>query len=133
MKLEEIIPYLPYGLEVIHNNSGEKYRLLAYWQFGAHENDNNCIIYGYILYRYPNIQNIKNFTPILRPKSTITDEWLSEINCDLSAQIELKDYAEGLRYYSDLPYRLILVLLENHIDIFGLIEKGEAIDFNTLK
>ena len=32
-----------------------------------------------------------------------------------------------------LPYSIFEILLKNHFDVFGLIEKGLAIDINTIK
>ena len=31
-----------------------------------------------------------------------------------------------------LPYNIVSKLFENHFDVFGLIEKGLAIDINTI-
>ena len=39
----------------------------------------------------------------------------------------------GFPNHLDLKVNDYNILLENHFDIFGLIEKGLAIDMNTLK
>jgi hypothetical protein len=41
----------------------------------------------------------------------------------------LRNFASGKLSISDLKFSLVLSLLEEHIDIFGFIGKGQAIDF----
>jgi len=48
--------------------------------------------------------------------------------------INYQDYRkEKINPYSDFKYWEMQVLLKWHFDVFGLIEKGLAIDINTLK
>lgn len=84
---------------------------------------------GYAIHLY---QNVK---PFLKPLS------------DLIKEIELKTANFGYendkliylfssndtQTYQDLEYSTILYLLKNHYDFHFLIEKGLAIDINTLK
>ncbi|NIV12884.1 MAG: hypothetical protein GWN62_16865 [Aliifodinibius sp.] len=77
--------------------------------------------------------------PILRPLSDLT----KEIEHNGERFIPIKNIGKTSTFYGDTPicniekdYRLWAVwefekLLEWHFDIFGLIEKGLAIDINT--
>ena len=44
--------------------------------------------------------------------------------------LSMNDYDE---MYKEIHYDIIQELIERHFDIFGLIEKGLAIDINTLE
>jgi len=76
--------------------------------------------------------------PILRPLSDLTKE--IEVNGEkfvpetyLSwATLELLKLHDHVTRLEAAPYFDILKLLEWHFDVFGLIEKGFAIDINTL-
>lgn len=43
------------------------------------------------------------------------------------------DHIYKIKNFDNCPYRIIEKLFEWHFDIYGLIEKGLAIDINTLK
>lgn len=98
--------------------------------------------------------------PILRPLSELTEEnWKNEVlgyYADLDIDISIynsgndnkNDFGLSITYklmgevFTDLlinrgrtketPYHFFNWLIENHFDVFGLIEKGLAIDINTL-
>ena len=67
----------------------------------------------------------KGIKPILRPLSDLTKEGFVYLHNYLTKEID--------NDISLLHYRDIQILLKNHFDVFGLIEKGLAIDINTLK
>ena len=84
------------------------------------------------------IEVIKSI-PILRPLSDF-------IGCDMNS-FEFKvvhqiscfyDNGDYLRLYDkeididSLPFYVIKILIANHFDIAGLIEKGEAVDYHTI-
>lgn len=145
MKLEatQIIPYVSYGLKVKSKRHFCKYgeetilkvngiafqdtAEIHYWQYEfVFDND----------LKFANI-NEKGFKPILRPLSYLTKE--IEVNGEkfvphikLGGRPNLKDY--DIEYLSnhinDMSFGLIKQLIEWHFDVFGLIEKGLAIDFN---
>jgi len=93
--------------------------------------------------------------PILRPLSDLTDEVLKEMFNDQDLDISRMKYAIVCNYqlmgewfketivlrkvFNDdyaaftMSGWLLMKLFENHLDVFGLIEKGLAIDINTLK
>lgn len=63
--------------------------------------------------------------PILRP--------LSDLELDeFENKIFNREYIIDKETESDLSYYEWCFLFENHFDVFGLIEKGLAIDINTL-
>lgn len=85
---------------------------------------------------------ISDIKPILRPLSSITIDWFHNnidkdiesflINCEPEhdhLSIEVVDKVLGTSAFSYDEYRL---LFRDHFDIHGLINKGLAIDINTL-
>lgn len=114
LELKHITPYLPYKVKVssIH-----------------HLNARNGI--GGIEHILTTKNN--NFKLHLRPLSDLTKEYLELNNKDsvgrwsLICKYEYK-YILDCVYYNEMQF-----LLEHHFDVFGLIEKGLAIDINTLE
>lgn len=80
-----------------------------------------------------NYKDNTDFKPILRPLSDLTPKYLGELNLDISTEIQLDKVATKFILPTDVNYTIFIVLLKNHFDVFGLIEKGLAIDINTLK
>lgn len=73
---------------------------------------------------------------ILRPMSDYTNingKAMSELNCDLSHQMEICDLANGIMGYWNISHGAVQVMQKNFIDYQGLIEKSLAIDVNTLE
>lgn len=84
--------------------------------------------------------------PILRPLSELDQILLSEfekyhknIDCDneiielfCEEHIKTNDLILEINIES-LPFDTVIWMIKNHFDIAGLIEKGEAIDVNTLQ
>jgi hypothetical protein len=83
--------------------------------------------------------------PILRPLSDLTKEIdntddliysiINELSSVCDAYWEWLDSCNSVIIPDNLkqaPYELIISLLENHYDIYGLIDDGLAIDINTL-
>ena len=95
--------------------------------------------------------------PILRPLSDLTKEITNSLNQTFvfTETLEIGDDDNGTEYdygniktikslefisennnFHDvhyLPYLLVQDLIKNHFDVFGIIEKGLAIDINTLE
>lgn len=81
--------------------------------------------------------------PILRPMSSLTNDSLRAemYKRDHPSHIDwttderesiIKDH--GFEYWlKDIPYIITQYLFENHYDVFSLIDKGLAVDMNTLK
>lgn len=72
----------------------------------------------------PSFDRVK---PILHP---LTD--FRKLNLDIMDEIEIINIIDKLNIIENANFRLLLRLVEEHFDIAGLIEKGEAIDVNTL-
>lgn len=106
LKLREIAPYLPYGLKM-------KYCLEkgSVWEL--------CI---------KNFNAITDFDkPILHP---LSDYLKFEDVLDEMSIVNHADIENG--FVNLLPYSAMEKMFENHIDVFGLINKDLAIDINTL-
>lgn len=124
LELKHLAPYLPYELKIARLSIDSKFKRIEY-SFRA----TNLIE----VLRYDNLK------PILRPLSDLTKE--IEVNEDkfiphikLGGRPNLKDY--DIEYLSknidNISYGFVSKLIEWHFDVFGLIEKGLAIDINTL-
>jgi hypothetical protein len=66
------------------------------------------------------------FKLLLRPMSALDDKALSEINCDLTDQITIRDIRDKQVGYWSAPYEVIQILIKNHYDVFNLLEQGLA-------
>ena len=125
LELKHLAPYLPYELKAICTQ------------------DINGVLYKHInlterFYSMPTAI-LTNFKPILRPLSDLTkviqhngDEFIPCIEYNY-----IKDELEELSsldcsYIRYTRYNVVSILFELHFDVFGLIEKGLAIDINTL-
>jgi len=145
LELKHIAPYLPYGLMCEVTDKGKKtiaklsgaYIDSSYAFFDTVESE-----HGY--------EGIK---PILRPYSDLTDEFLEKLFNGLALDVIRTKYAliiniqiMGEWFKEIISFRkyngenqlsmsadLYNKLIENHFDVFGLIDKGLAIDINTLK
>jgi len=130
LKLEHLAPYLPYGLKcwsttIILNS----------------ETENRIYEMGLI-----SLRGVLKGTgiPILRPLSDLTKEIAVNGKTFVPKELlEARYYTldlykqcdriiEDSRWINQCDYLLIQHLLEWHFDVFGLIEKGLAIDINTL-
>ena len=79
-----------------------------------------------------------NILPVLRPISSLTIENMKEFSGSDFKRYSIEYLETILETYkkeistNSLSYRLMQKLFENHFDVFGLIEKGLAVDINTL-
>lgn len=127
MKLETkyLAPYLPYKIIMQCGTIGRRILTHDYW-------DDNKVCLETVL-------KSDNIKPILRPLSDLTKEididepnvlfrdWI-ESEFDINIILFTRQFDIDM-----LPYNVIEYLLEWHFDIFGLIEKGLAIDKNTIE
>ena len=131
LELKHLAPYLPYGLKYFDKDTNELtvMRSISY--------EINLIDMG-----WGNAHCLDEFKPILRPLSDLNKkiqkaefymsfyDHLERINpstyktqnCAL-----MLDGAIEMQYYNDYQF-----LFEHHFDVFGLIEKGLAININTI-
>lgn len=131
LKLEHVAPYLPYGLKIQYLEN-EIVELVGF--------NRNTIYHTTGFF----VELPCNLKPILRPLSDLTKMfngdscyisymWYSIISTD-SDCFDKDEFFETceLGMINNLPYIVIPFLLEHHFDVFGLIDKGLAIDINTL-
>jgi hypothetical protein len=133
IKLEEIVCYLPYGLKfyVFDDPAIEKKYLKQY------PNGNSRVDLTFENFKEKIYKD--GFKPILHPLSDLTKE--IEVNGEKFVPNLHKDF--NLFIQSDLEYFIsnihfahffqIKKLYQWHFDIHNLIERGLAIDINTLK
>ena len=131
MKLEtkHLAPYLPYKLKGIYEMSSKQKQetLQAIDTLGKCRTDEDLRWF-----------EIKMFKPILQPLFNdnfdytifLMDNFPEEKWADAYNDI-MNGVGFGVKI-EQIPYELHEFLFENHIDVFGLIEKGLAIDINTL-
>lgn len=131
---------LPYGLKVQHFDSNKESEHLC--KIEIWHNEEVTISDGE--YEYDLLSN--DCFPILHPLSDLTKE-IEHIKLDLNLNIESENYNYlGIINYSHaffldgfqvgimaMPFFFIQKLIELHFDIARLIDKGEAIDVNTLE
>lgn len=133
MKLEtkHLAPYLPYNLKCEVLNSGEEKEIgemIAVY-------DDNSACFGNIIESEKGFEYIK---PILKPMLDF-ETYFAKI---FETNKEIKEYLNAgfitidkdmLTYKPEcMPFGVVQLAFKHHFDIFGLIEKGLAIDINTL-
>jgi len=138
MKLEvkHLALYLPYRLKVL-DASCKKYLVVWFTPKGQEK----CVNIGDVFFEKTSIIKSQKYKPILRPLSDLTKEnkdglnyieWLIETYYTIGVENQINRIEEDLRWLSHCDYFLVQHLIEWHFDVFGLIEKGLAIDINTL-
>ena len=144
LKKEEITPYLPYGLKVLSSFSESATISSLHLTDLESRKAVNLQLDGVpITFRGDNLDSIK---PILRPLSDLTkeievngnkfipyeDDYLSDAICSYENLDLLCEYNGDISNDSTIPYPIMSLLFQWHFDVFGLIEKGLAIDINTI-
>ena len=132
MKLEtkHLAPYLPYNLKCEVLNSGQEKEI---GEMIAVYNDGSAC-FGNIVESEKGFEYIK---PILQPLFNdnfdytifLMDNFPEEKWADAYNDI-MNGVGFGVKI-EQIPYELHDFLFKNHIDVFGLIEEGLAIDINT--
>jgi hypothetical protein len=137
LELKHLAPYLPYKLKCLAQGEDKKVfdiqGITDFTDVDLHEKG-----------RTVNEQyDIEDVFPILRPLSDLTKE--IEVNGEkfvpFTNNVSMYQFIDGAFYCNnygkfleikEMPYIVIEKLFEWHFDVFGLIEKGLAIDINTL-
>jgi len=136
LELKHLAPYLPYGLKMNRNVfigelitlKNDKDSIAETFEFQV-----TCSIW------WENTNDCNHYKPILRPLSDLTKEITH--NGETFVPIEeyhylrfeeISNYKSGGIWLNHIHFREYNVLIELHFDVFGLIEKGLAIDINTL-
>lgn len=122
--LEELAPYLPYGLKVVCYTEGYPEEVCTMITLshnvlvGKSQDDGASEIYDF--------EDVK---PILRPLSDLDKGMFDEEAEYLIARI-IKGHTI---HYGSLSYTTIQYLSKNHYDFQNLIMKGLAVDINTIE
>lgn len=127
MKLEikHLAPYLPYGLKAKFQAKNKKTcRKYVIGTISVMYSDCSICCYDTVN------ATPDNFKPILRPLSDYADinsDAMNSLNCDMSEQINLNEFAIGYICLGSLYQSTYDLCLKNHIDVFGLIDQGLAL------
>lgn len=136
LELKHLAPYLPYGLKMEKNKDNHAVRLNTYYILTGVLSD-SAIGWGDkpILRPLSDLTKEGGFNLDSLPKDIICGEWVQEFYDLINNRVNDPDLDyDEIQYLIELaPYKFIEALLENHFDVFGLIEKGLAIDINTLE
>lgn len=123
--MKHIAPYLPYKVQMAFIVREEIVKIGTLNNISVNNSDTHPIRYS--IYTLNELEHEWMFKPILKPLSYIfKDNFLLEKADDFCIEMIENNKIECL------PFGYVQLLLEHHIDIFGLIESGQAIDINTL-
>jgi len=131
LELKHLAPYLPYGLKMKDIYSCDNDTLLGVYRYGSElgyqvKNEDHL---NPVFYPFENVEHKPILRPLsdlkdgVHPRAIFTNHELDTIDNNLLLEDEP---------YWGLPYQKVVALIENHFDVFGLIDKGLAIDINTL-
>ena len=122
LELKHLAPYLPYGLKCIFLNETELRSIDFLTRRCSFTNGMSCPV---------NHEGSHYFQPILRPLSDLKGSGLKLSSYTMQ---QTSNLTVGLEWgiFSTSPYTDLVILFENHFDVFGLIESGLAVDINTL-
>tara|TARA_R110000823_G_scaffold238640_1_gene363956 strand:- start:2406 stop:2807 length:402 start_codon:yes stop_codon:yes gene_type:complete len=131
LELKHLAPYLPYGLKYV-TQSGKIFKSECKDSFEIRIIKGNSP-QGNKQYHSLTLGKIRKglFKPILRVLSDLTKE-IEEGKPMFFPSHQLIKHIEQQKDIFNCSYSEIDYLIRNHFDVFGLIEKGLAIDINTL-
>ena len=137
LQIKHLAPYLPYGLKLQYVVR-EKVEKTGIMKSIIHNEDETHPTKVSI--EWGDAEHIWMFKPLLRSLSEIknyfqpifdTDKEVNEfLSYETLTPFSIEDLENCLPEY--IPYGSFKVLLKHHFDVFGLIEKGLAVDINTL-
>lgn len=123
LQVNEIAPYLPYSVKVLMPESNKKGCKKKVIGTVSAVYDDATIVCHDTVNATPN-----RFKLILRP--------LSDLYLNLSEHNEIRDNIRIANYTikkaDDISYSLFELFLKHHFDIFGLIDKGLAVDYSLI-
>lgn len=130
LELKHLAPYLPYGLRVIHGD-GRKLEMTCGNILGKKEK-HVMEINGVLNSQYGPYKTKPILRPLIEYKNfeDILDEFSENDHESLEDAFFL--LGRSLNCFDFINYSQIQLMFKHHIDVFGLIEKGLAIDINTL-
>lgn len=139
LKVEELTPYLPFKLKCFVVNDGKE----QVGTLSAVYDNGECVFHDIVEAQ----QGFESVKPLLRPLSYLTKEIehngekfvpirklleANNFNLEKMETEYINSFAKSM-VEIQIAYDDAQLLLRWHFDIFGLIEKGLAIDINTLK
>lgn len=133
LKLEEINPYLPYGLIFQTNDDCKLFKATTFYQDGVAYDDNS-----------ESWNSFEDIKPLLFPLSCLDQEInvngetfvpideISEKYYTLNYESQMKRIIEDSIWINHCEYLLVLELIKNKIDVFNLIGQGKALNVLTI-
>ena len=76
----------------------------------------------------PYLADCTGVKPILHHLSSLDAKYFKDNGIDLDAEIEIAELENGLRTINSMHFSIVQLCFKNHIDIFCLIESGQAIE-----
>ena len=136
LEVKHLAPYLPYGLKLQYVVR-EKVEQTGIMKSISHNEDETHPTRVSISAMY-NEEHIWMFKPMLRRKThlhTLQSEILVRWGGGLSDRAKaqwLKEITDDMLYsaFNSLRYDFVELMLENHIDVFGLIDAGLATELS---
>lgn len=139
LEIKHLAPYLPYDLKVTFEADEHEHTLVGLVNWS----DEIMVLSPFNDYGRSNIKNCK---PILRPLSDLTKEIMVNgedfVPYEYCVFVEAMLVNEYLEYLCEaksdlsedrlLPYSIVQLLFEWRFDVFGLIEKGLAVNINSV-
>ena len=122
LEVKHLAPYLPYKIKGRSRNTGTIFTITGF-------NDRNSITtYGDL-----GMSDFEGTELLLHSFSDLKKQEFKNLVDELD-RISFGTFSELFLEKNALkmPYILVEILFENHFDLFGLIEKGLAVDINTL-
>jgi hypothetical protein len=117
LELKHLSAYFPYKVKAKFRSKNNGVEIGTIGQIA----DNLSIVCYDTVEAYP-----AKYKLLLRPMSALDEKALSDINCDLLDQIEMKDFRDKHTSLHNMSYGVIQILLQYHYDVFELIEQGLA-------
>jgi len=119
--LEQLSAYFPYQVKAKFKAEEKPYcRAKVIGTIGQVSDDCSIVCYDTVN-AYP-----KKYKLMLRPLSWLTDEVISNLGIAMADEDLFEMIRDNELEYWHAPSSIVQILLKNHIDIFGLIEKGLA-------
>lgn len=118
LELKHLAPYLPYGLKIRNVLGKGSTWTLTRFNIEQFSDDDKPILRHLSDLTKEEEKEIHSKCPNLPNYQEFHKEWINEKGLDLSETI--------------IEYAAMEILFEWHFDVFGLIDKGLAIDINTI-
>ena len=128
LELIHIAPYIPYGLVLLCKN-GKKITIQ-----GAGFSEDLGLLEIHRTKKSGYLKQIKSNKPMLKPLNNYSDIngiEMDLLNIDISNQIIIQELASKKIGFWQVPYGVIQIMCEHHIDFQGLIDEGLAVEWKN--